>query len=189
MVASSDLQGELDLYNLALSLKEVEYEPEQFPGAVLKLREPKVSLLLFRNGKVIISGASSEKEISDGIRKAQKLVHGVCPKIKVRRKNSYEVVNLVASASLNRDLDLFELALRLDNVEYEPEQFPGVVMKLAEPKASFLLFLNGQIICSGIRNETDLRRALNKAKQEVENALKEPKGKIVGKQKRVKKGG
>ena len=68
LVASANLNATLDLYNLAISVPNIEYEPEQFPGAILKLREPKVSMLLFKNGKVICSGASSEKEIELGIK-------------------------------------------------------------------------------------------------------------------------
>ncbi len=176
LVAYSNLQQTLDLYNLALAIPNIEYEPEQFPGAVLKIKEPKVSMLLFKNGKIIVSGASSEKQITTGIRKALKLLHEVQPEIKVRRKIEYKVVNMVASASLNKKLDLFELALGLDNVEYEPEQFPGAVMKITEPKASILLFLNGQLICAGVKNEKDLKKALNKTRKFVKQALKKTGG-------------
>ena len=74
LVASANLNATLALYNLAITIPTTEYEPEQFPGAILKLKEPKVSMLLFKNGKVICSGASSEREISLSIRKASKLI-------------------------------------------------------------------------------------------------------------------
>ena len=172
LVAFVDLKQSLDVYALAMALREVEYEPEQFPGAVLKLKEPKVSMLLFKNGKIIVSGARCEKEIPTAVKKALKLVKEVQPEIKIRKKINYAIVNMVASTTLNRKLDLFELALNLDNVEYEPEQFPGAVMKVTEPKASLLVFLNGQVICSGVKNEEDLKKALNKSKRLIENAVK-----------------
>ncbi len=175
LVALANINHTLNLYDLAAGMNEVEYEPEQFPGAVLKLRKPKVSLLLFRNGKIIVSGAKNEKEILTGIKNALKLVHKIQPEVKIRRKTDYEIVNMVASARLNKNLDLFELALELDNVEYEPEQFPGAIMKLADPKSSFLLFLNGQMICAGVKNEGDLRKALNKTRRLVDGALKKQK--------------
>ena len=52
--------------------------------------------------------------------------------------------------------------MKLDNTEYEPEQFPGLVFKLAEAKATFLLFSNGKIVCTGTKNETEVRQALDK---------------------------
>jgi transcription initiation factor TFIID TATA-box-binding protein len=163
LVASATLNATLDLYNLAVSVTNIEYEPEQFPGAILKLKEPKVSMLLFKNGKVICSGASSEKEIELGIIKASRLVHEIQPKVKVLKKVEYTVVNLVATANLHQNLDLFHTALNLDNVEYEPEQFPGAILRLDEPKITLLLFKNGKVICAGAKKEEFLKKGLEKA--------------------------
>ena len=163
LVASAAMNATLDLYNLAVSVPNIEYEPEQFPGAILKLKEPKVSMLLFKNGKVICSGASSEKEIEQGIIKASKLIHEIQPKVKVLKKVEYTVVNLVATANLHQNLDLFHTALSLDNVEYEPEQFPGAILRLEDPKITLLLFKNGKVICAGAKKEEDLKRGLEKA--------------------------
>jgi len=163
LVASAAMNATLDLYNLAVSVPNIEYEPEQFPGAILKLKEPKVSMLLFKNGKVICSGASSEKEIEQGIIKASKLIHEIQPKVKVLRKVEYNVVNLVATANLHQNLDLFHTALSLDNVEYEPEQFPGAILRLDDPKITLLLFKNGKVICAGAKREEFLKKGLEKA--------------------------
>ena len=167
MVASATLNATLDLYGLAVSVPDIEYEPEQFPGAILKLREPKVSLLLFKNGKLIISGASSEEQIVQAIRKASKIIHEIQPSVRVPRNVEYEVVNLVATANLNRSLDLFKTAMGLENVEYEPEQFPGAILRLADPKLTLLLFKNGKVICAGAKREELLRKGLRKANELV----------------------
>ena len=176
LVASANLRGTLDLYNLAMSTPNIEYEPEQFPGAILKLKEPKVSMLLFKNGKVICSGANTEKEISQGIKKASKLVHEIQPEIKVLRRVTYTVVNLVATAALNQTVDLFQAALSLDNVEYEPEQFPGAIVRITDPKITLLLFKNGKIICAGAKTEALLKKGLNRAARMI-RAIGKKKGK------------
>ena len=163
LVASAALDANLDLYNLAAAIPSIEYEPEQFPGAILKLKEPKVSMLLFKNGKVICSGASSEKQISQGIRKASKLIHSVQKNVKIQKRVKYEVVNLVATANINQNLDLFQTALKLDNVEYEPEQFPGAILRITEPKITLLLFKNGKMIVAGAKKESLLKKGLNVA--------------------------
>ncbi len=160
LVASGTLNATLDLYNLAVSIPNIEYEPEQFPGAILKLQEPKVSMLLFKNGKVICSGASNEKQIAQGIRKASKLIHEIQKEVKVQRKVTYQVVNLVATANLDMPLDLFQVAMKLENVEYEPEQFPGAILRIDEPKMTFLLFKNGKMICAGAKKESLLKKGL-----------------------------
>ncbi len=165
LVASANLNATLDLYNLAISVPDIEYEPEQFPGAILKLKEPKVSMLLFKNGKVICSGASSEAQIAQGIRKASQLIHEIQPSVKVLElsKVEYTVVNLVATANLHQTLDLFKTAMSLDNVEYEPEQFPGAILRITDPKITLLLFKNGKVICAGAKREDLLKQGLEKA--------------------------
>lgn len=175
LVASANLNATLDLYNLAITIPNIEYEPEQFPGAILKLKEPKVSMLLFKNGKVICSGASNEEEIQQGIRKASKLIHEIQPSVKVQRNVEYTVVNLVATANLNKNLDLFQTAMKLDNVEYEPEQFPGAILRLSDPKLTLLLFKNGKVICAGAKKESLLRKGLKQAAILVGAAPKEGK--------------
>ncbi|MDO8624706.1 MAG: TATA-box-binding protein [Candidatus Diapherotrites archaeon] len=175
MVASAALNATLDLYGLAVSVPDIEYEPEQFPGAILKLKEPKVSLLLFKNGKLIISGASSEEQIVQAIKKASKIIHEIQPSVRVPRNVEYEVVNLVATANLNRSLDLFKTALGLDNVEYEPEQFPGAILRLTDPKLTLLLFKNGKVICAGAKREDLLRKGLKKANELVSEVNKNVK--------------
>ena len=179
LVASASLGGNLDLYTLAMSLPDIEYEPEQFPGAILKLKEPRVSMLLFKNGKVICSGASNENDIEAGIKKASKLINEIQPSIKVKRKVEYQIVNLVATAALNKTLDLFQTALSLDNVEYEPEQFPGAILRIAEPKITLLLFKNGKLICAGAKREKLLKEGLDKAAKMINNMGKKKKSKSL----------
>jgi len=175
LVASSNLNATLDLYNLAVTIPNVEYEPEQFPGAILKLKEPKLSMLLFKNGKIICAGANNEKDIAIGIRKASKIIHEIQKNVKVQEKVKYTIVNLVATGSLNMTLDLFKTAMDLDNVEYEPEQFPGAILRIREPKLTLLLFKNGKIICAGAKNETELKKGLAEASNLIKGIQKPEK--------------
>lgn len=86
-------------------------------------------------------------------------------------KVEYEVVNMVASANLGREVDLYGVAMEVDNVEYEPEQFPGAILKLKKPTASLLLFKNGKMICTGVKNEKQVEEAINKAYELVKEYM------------------
>jgi len=166
MVASSNLGLELDLFLIATKLPQVEYEPEQFPGAILKFEEPKATILLFKNGKIVCVGCKSERKISETITKTLKMLTPYAKKIlKKQKRPKFEVTNIVASASLGMGLDLYALAYELDDVEYEPEQFPGAILKFRDPKASLLLFKNGKVICAGSKDEKSIKKALLKAKR------------------------
>ncbi len=166
MVASASLGLELDLFSLAQKIKEIEYEPEQFPGAILKFKEPyKASLLLFKNGKVVCVGCKKRAYIEKTIDNTIKLLKPYAKKITRTKKPKIDITNIVASASLGIEVDLYKLAYEVKDVEYEPEQFPGAILKFKEPKASLLLFKNGKVICAGAKNESEIRTVLLKAKK------------------------
>ncbi len=76
---------------------------------------------------------------------------------------TFKVENIVASANLNVELDLFNIAMEVDNVEYEPEQFPGAIMRLKDMGTTLLLFKNGKVICSGAKSEKQIEDSLKRA--------------------------
>ncbi|MFP3278661.1 MAG: hypothetical protein RXO43_03860 [Candidatus Micrarchaeota archaeon] len=84
-------------------------------------------------------------------------------------KPDFKVENIVASADLGVDLDLYGIAKASPDVDYEPEQFPGAICKIKDPKSALLLFKNGKIICTGAKTEADIRRAINQVIKIVKN--------------------
>ncbi len=165
IVASASLGLELDLFSLAQKIKEIEYEPEQFPGAILKFKDPKASLLLFKNGKVVCVGCKKRSLIRKTIEKTIKMLTPYAKRITKTKRPKIEITNIVTAANLGMELDLYKIAYKVPDVEYEPEQFPGAILKFKKPKASLLLFKNGKVICAGAKNEDDIRIVLRKAKR------------------------
>lgn len=87
----------------------------------------------------------------------------------------FKIENIVASANLAVELDLYAIAREVDNVEYEPEQFPGAILKLKDPKTSLLLFKNGKLICTGAKSKGDVDRSIHKAYEAIKHCIrKEP---------------
>ena len=160
IVASTIFAEKLDLDVIATSLEEAEYEPEQFPGLVSRLGSPKTATLLFRSGKANCTGA---KNIED-VRKTVDIIADKLKKLGVKVYKDLEIVvqNMVATADLGGELNLDEVAVAfgLENVEYEPEQFPGLVYRVKEPKVVMLLFGSGKIVCTGGRNTEDVSTAV-----------------------------
>ena len=169
MVASASLGLELDLFQLAEKIDGIEYEPEQFPGAILKFDDPKASLLIFKNGKIVCVGCKKRETIEKTVNKVKKLLLPYAQKILTNKKPQIEITNIVAAAELGLNLDLYKIAYKLDNVEYEPEQFPGAILKFKKPKVSLLLFKNGKVICAGAKNEDEIRKSLKMAKVMLKN--------------------
>ncbi|MEK6835156.1 MAG: TATA-box-binding protein [Nanoarchaeota archaeon] len=160
IVVSTSLEHDIPLIKLAEVLPNTEYNPEQFPGLVMRIKNPKTSALIFSSGKVVCTGAKSLGKVRESLNKIIENLRKIRIKIKVRPK--INVQNMVASGTINMDLNLNSLAMKLENTEYEPEQFPGLVYKLPGTRATFLLFSNGKIVCTGTRSETKLREAVAK---------------------------
>ena len=83
-----------------------------------------------------------------------------------------KIVNIVVSASLGHDIPLEKMAATLSNTEYNPEQFPGLVYKLDEPTATFLLFSNGKLVCTGTKNKQQLEESMKKLNKNIKAAVK-----------------
>ena len=170
IVASTAFADKLDLDTILRSFDEAEYEPEQFPGLVYKLKNPKTATLLFKSGKANCTGA---KNIED-VHKSVNIIAEKLRKLGVDVYKDLEIVvqNMVAMANLGGELNLTEVAtgLGLENIEYEPEQFPGLVYRIKEPKVALLLFSSGKIVCAGARSTEDASKAVEKLSEEL-NAL------------------
>jgi len=160
IVVSASLDHDIPLIKLAETLPNTEYNPEQFPGLVMRIKEPKTSALIFSSGKIVCTGAKSIAKVKEAINAIIKNIEKI--KIKIKIKPQIKVQNMVASGSIGMDLNLNSLAVDLQNTEYEPEQFPGLVYKLPGTRATFLLFSNGKIVCTGTRSESKLREAVDK---------------------------
>ncbi|MBI5871870.1 TATA-box-binding protein [archaeon] len=159
IVATTYLERQIPLVKLAEALPNTEYNPEQFPGLVMRIKEPKTSALIFSSGRVVCTGAKSMEKVREAIRAIIKNIEKI--KVKISVEPEAKVQNMVASGSIGIDLNLNKLAVELSNTEYEPEQFPGLVYKLPGTKATFLLFSNGKLVCTGTKSEKKLHEALN----------------------------
>lgn len=167
MVSAITVNQNIDLKKFVKKVKGLEYNPERFPGVVYRIREPKLAMLIFSSGKIICTGARSEEDIEKAVSSLlQKFKEGG---IKIHGKPKVEIQNIVASAKMNFKVNLDQLALECENTEYEPEQFPGLVFRLDEPKTVMLVFRSGKIIITGAKTP----KQADKAAEKTRNIVKE----------------
>ena len=168
VVASASLGVRLDLHSIALAIEGAEYAPERFPGLICHLRQPKTAMLLFQSGKVVCTGGKSLHQVETTVRRISELVRRSGQQIPKHPR--IQVQNIVATADLQSEINLTSVAvtLGLDRVEYEPEQFPGLVYRLAEPKVVVLLFGSGRMVCTGARRPSDVQVAVQGIKRELQ---------------------
>jgi transcription initiation factor TFIID TATA-box-binding protein len=159
IVVSTSLGHDIPLEKMAATLSNTEYNPEQFPGLVIRIKDPKTSALIFSSGNVVCTGARSLLQVEQSLEKIKETLKKI--NITITIKPEINIQNMVASGGIGMDLNLNTLAMKLDNTEYEPEQFPGLVYKLDAAKATFLLFSNGKIVCTGTKSEADVYKAVH----------------------------
>ena len=160
VVASATLNQKVDLNAVVKGYPGVEYRPEQFPGLVFRLKRPKTATLIFNSGKMVCTGAKSEKEARRAVMKVVKeLKRGG---IIIISKPELKIQNIVASAALGGLIDLEKAAYSLGKTMYEPEQFPGLIYRMDVPKVVILLFASGKLVCTGAKKEQDVYDAVEK---------------------------
>ncbi len=167
VVASATIDQRLDLKDITKKFPDVEWNPDQFPGAVFRLKSPKTATLLFSTGKMVCTGAKSEELARKAVKTVvQKLRKG---KIKIKKEATVTIQNIVASINLGGKVHLEQAARTLPRSMYEPEQFPGLIHRMLDPKTVILIFSSGKLVCTGGKNEKDVYRSVN----QLHNLLEE----------------
>jgi transcription initiation factor TFIID TATA-box-binding protein len=161
------ISDQLDLEKIYLGLENVSYEPEVFSGLVYHNENPTGTATLFKTGKVICSGTND-------IEKMKKIVSEIINKLKILEIPVYdtfkiEIKNMVFTKDLGQPINLAKVALSfgLENVDYEPEDFPGLVYRIDEPQATFILFGSGKIICTGAKANSLAEEAFKKLEKKL----------------------
>lgn len=169
IVASAKVAESLDLQIISSQIKDAEYNKKRFPGVVLRMQDPKIAALVFGSGKVVLTGAKSVDSLSRGLEILGNRLREL--KIDITDELEYKIQNIVTSADLGTPINLNKIAVgfNLDRIEYEPEQFPGLVYRLEEPKVVVLLFGSGKLIITGGKQPNDAKEAVNKILSDLTN--------------------
>lgn len=166
VVACATLNQKFDLSAIVKGNTLVDYNPKTFPGLVFRLKKPQTAILIFRTGKMVCTGAKSEKEALRAIKKVLRelKISGII----ITSKPETKIVNIVASANLLGKIELEDVAYALNKTMYEPEQFPGLIYRMDEPKVVILIFATGKLVCSGAKKESEIYEAVEKLRQQLE---------------------
>ena len=169
VVASTGIGQELDLEALATDLPGADFNPDNFPGLVYRTQEPKAAALIFRSGKIVCTGA---KSIAD-VHEALDIIFDKLRELGIPVEDAPEVTvqNIVSSADLGHSLNLNALAigLGLEDVEYEPEQFPGLVYRMDDPEVVILLFGSGKVVITGGKTVDDASAAVERIVDRIDD--------------------
>ena len=169
VVASTGIGQEINLKQALLALEGADYDPKRFPGLVYRTKDPKTAALLFRSGKIVCTGAKSIDDVYRGLENVFQSLRNIG--IDVKGTPEIKVQNNVASANIHAALNLNTIAigLGLEQIEYEPEQFPGLVYRLSEPKVVVLIFGSGKLVITGGRVPEDAANAVDQIVKQLKS--------------------
>ncbi|OYR84417.1 TATA-box-binding protein C [Halorubrum ezzemoulense] len=155
VVGSGDLGVELDVEagEADLSTPYSEYDPSNYHGLYVRLKEDGPLITIYRSGKYIISGCSSKELLHETNEAFQRLLADL-DVIEENAQIGFTIQNVVCTAMLDEPVSLnaLTIGLGLEVTEYEPEQFPGLVYRPAEIGAVLLVFANGKMVITGAKN-------------------------------------
>ena len=169
VVASATLETRLDLNQISEQLDGSDYDKKRFPGLIYRISEPQTAILLFSSGKAVCTGARSIEDVHRAISVLVERLQKIQPEVSSTPPTTIQ--NIVATTDLGSELRLNNIAvsLGLENVEYEPDQFPGLVYRVSDPKVVALLFGSGKVVCTGAKKVEDVERALKRIIRDLED--------------------
>ena len=161
VVATANFDQSLDLNAIAVAFPEADYRPSVFPGLGFKLKKPKTCTLIFSSGKMVCTGAKSERQARKAILTVARELRSTG--IAITGKPEITVQNMVASGTLGGPIDLDDLCERVEvggRLIYEPEQFPAAIYRTGKGSVVFLIFSSGKAVCVGAKTEEEVREAV-----------------------------
>jgi transcription initiation factor TFIID TATA-box-binding protein len=131
---------------------------------VFRLKNPKMSFLIYETGSVVCAGAES---IKDAKQSGNYLIEQFrSAGINVKLSKPAEIQNIVASANLNTKLDLRKISIENSEIEHEPEQFPAAIWR-APTGVTLLLFPRGGVVCVGAKKYENITKTIDKLKRNL----------------------
>lgn len=169
VVASATIGESFELDKVSEVLEGSDYDPDTFKGVIYRVRERglKTSVLVFKSGKIVCTGALDEDEIYRTVDHLKVVLEK--EGFTVLDEPIVEIQNIVTTSDFGHSLNLNNVAisLGLEKIEYEPEQFPGLVYRMSEPKLVMLFFGSGKVVCTGGKNVSDIEKGLEKIYKEL----------------------
>jgi transcription initiation factor TFIID TATA-box-binding protein len=170
VIATAKVGENLNLFKISTSIEGADYNPETFPGIIFNLKNPKTVILIFRSGRVVCTGAHSLEDARAAIDIIVKKLESA--EIEVDADPEMKVKTIITSTDFGKELDLREIADILDKekVEYDPDEFPGLIYKIREQGPEFLMFKSGVIVCTGCKKTKQIEKFVGEISDKLNDA-------------------
>ena len=179
VIVASHLGKDVELIKLATELPNARYSSSGNPSVIIELdrtnpkfighKRLKAAGVLFGNGKVLVTGIASLQEGKEIVAKLKSSIKDIDPKISIKRATKVE--NMVTKMNFGKRLDLELISKVIQGSEYEPLRFEGLIVRVDNPLASFILFESGVAVITDIVSEAKAKKAFKELRNIVENSI------------------
>jgi len=157
VLSTVKLECKLDLKKICTRCRNAEYNPRRFNAVIMRIQDPKATAIIWESGTLCVNGTSSEALNHKASRKFCKILQELGFNAKFR---NYKTCNVLGKIDLRVPINLEELSLKhKDIASYEPELFPGVIMRLNDPKVTVFIFVSGNLVFTGARSSEQINQA------------------------------
>jgi len=165
VVATTSLDQNINIKKIVKSFH-AKYNPDKFPGAIIRLDDPRAVMLVFKSGSIVCTGTKSEEMVNKSIERFVSELNNTISKN--TRFQNIRIANMVASCNFNCKIHLEQAARMLPRSMYEPEQFPRIIHRLSYPKTVSLIFASGKIVCVGAKSTREVYDSANTVYMQLE---------------------
>ena len=179
VIVASHLGKDIELIKLATELPNARYSSSGNPSVIIELdrtnpkfighKRLKAAGVLFGNGKVLVTGIASLQEGKEIIAKLKSSIRDIDPKISTKRATKIE--NMVTRLNFGKRLDLQLISNAIPGSEYDPLRFQGLIIRVDNPLASFILFESGVAVITDIVSEAKAKKAFKELKNLIESSI------------------
>ncbi len=169
LVVSVRVVGALALDELVRAIPGAEYDKRRFPGLLYRSASPKFSAIVFASGKVNLTGLQHSDAIAPVLAALLEVLRTAG--VTLDPDPQPRIVNLVTTGTLGAGVSLLKIIsdLGLENVEYEPESFPGLVYRSAAGGTA-LVFRSGAVVVTGTRSIDRAQTTANELRHLIDTA-------------------
>ena len=179
VIVASHLGKDVELIKLATELPNARYSSSGNPSVIIELdrtnpkfighKRLKAAGVLFGNGKVLVTGIASLQEGKEIIAKLKNLIRDIDPKISTKRATKIE--NMVTRMNFGKKINLQLISNAIPGSEYDPLRFQGLIVRVDDPLASFILFESGVAIITDVVSEAKAKKAFKELETLVETSI------------------
>ncbi len=167
IVCFIELKDSFDIEHLSEKIPNANYNPNEFEGLSIKHSPKKIVTIILSNGKILCTGAKKKEEAENAIKKTIDKLNNIG--LSIEKDYKVEIESIVASTDIKKELHLSSISngLMLQNVHYEPKEFPGLIYREKDSCIVLLLFSSGKIVCTGAKDFEEATESIDMIKEKL----------------------